>query len=158
MSYRKYSQEEFISAIASSTSLAQALKKLNVMPFGGNYAVAKNYIKKLNLDTSHMKGKANNRGKKFGRKRPLKDYLDNKFPIQSYKLKQRLIEEKIFFEVCSICCNKTWLGNKIPLELHHKDSNSNNNNISNLQLLCPNCHTLTENYRGKGKSKNLARD
>jgi len=29
-----------------------------------------------------------------------------------------------------------------------------NNQLYNLQLLCPNCHTLTENYRGKNKKHN----
>lgn len=44
---------------------------------------------------------------------------------------------------------------KIPLEIHHIDGNCTNNKIENLQLLCPNCHSLTENYgsRNKGKSK-----
>ena len=31
------------------------------------------------------------------------------------------------------------------------DINNSNNEIGNLQLLCPNCHALTDNYRGKNK-------
>lgn len=33
---------------------------------------------------------------------------------------------------------------KIPeiLGVHHKDKNRNNNNISNLIVLCPNCHSI----------------
>lgn len=54
---------------------------------------------------------------------------------------------------------------KIPLQIHHIDGNSENNVEENLQVLCPNCHSLTENFgsrnnnapRGKsayyGKSK-----
>lgn len=43
---------------------------------------------------------------------------------------------------CEICSASTWTEkNKIlSLELHHKDSNQSNSLISNLQLLCPNCH------------------
>ena len=37
----------------------------------------------------------------------------------------------------------------IPLELHHKDGNKFNNNLSNLELLCPNCHAFTNTYRTK---------
>lgn len=33
----------------------------------------------------------------------------------------------------------------------HKDGNNINNNLSNLELLCPNCHALTDNYREKNK-------
>ena len=39
----------------------------------------------------------------------------------------------------------------IPLELHHIDGNNQNNNLTNLTLLCPNCHAMTDNYRGKNK-------
>lgn len=38
-----------------------------------------------------------------------------------------------------------------PLEVHHKDGNCFNNNEENLQLLCPNCHSLTETYKSKDK-------
>ena len=44
---------------------------------------------------------------------------------------------------------------KIPLELHHNDGNKENNNRKNLKILCPNCHSLTKNFRFnlKGKQK-----
>lgn len=40
---------------------------------------------------------------------------------------------------------------KSPLELHHIDNNHLNNDENNLQLLCPNCHSLTERYKGNCK-------
>lgn len=39
----------------------------------------------------------------------------------------------------------------IPLEVDHIDGNSYNNNSNNVDLLCPNCHSLTESYRGANK-------
>lgn len=39
----------------------------------------------------------------------------------------------------------------IPLEVHHKDGNYANNDESNLELLCPNCHALTSNYKNANK-------
>jgi hypothetical protein len=42
----------------------------------------------------------------------------------------------------------------IPLELEHKNGNNTDNRIENLTLLCPNCHALTETYRGKNKNRN----
>lgn len=36
--------------------------------------------------------------------------------------------------------------NTIPLQIHHKDGDCTNNMEENLELLCPNCHSLTENY------------
>ena len=45
-----------------------------------------------------------------------------------------------------------WLGKPITLEVHHKDGNHQNNELENLQLLCPNCHSYTDNWRGKNIS------
>lgn len=41
------------------------------------------------------------------------------------------------------------MGHEIPLEVHHVDGDRLNNELSNLQLLCPNCHAQTDNYCGK---------
>ena len=40
--------------------------------------------------------------------------------------------------------------NKIALEIHHIDGDYTNNKEENLQVLCPNCHSLTANYRNSG--------
>lgn len=40
---------------------------------------------------------------------------------------------------------------KCPLEIHHKDGNYKNNNENNLQILCPNCHSLTDTYKNMNK-------
>ena len=41
--------------------------------------------------------------------------------------------------------------NKVPLEIHHIDGNYKNNKEENLQVLCPNCHSLTSTYKAKNK-------
>lgn len=41
--------------------------------------------------------------------------------------------------------------NKVPLEIHHIDGNWENNNEDNLQVLCPNCHSLTDTYKASNK-------
>lgn len=42
--------------------------------------------------------------------------------------------------------------NLVPLQVHHIDGNAVNNKEDNLQLLCPNCHTLTENFGSRNTS------
>ncbi len=62
-------------------------------------------------------------------------------------------------EKCMECgWNKTHpITNKVPIELEHIDGVSENNNLENLKLLCPNCHSLTPTYRalniGNGRKK-----
>jgi predicted restriction endonuclease len=40
-----------------------------------------------------------------------------------------------------------------PLELHHKDGDPTNHDLSNVILLCPNCHALTEHCKSRGKGR-----
>jgi predicted nucleic acid-binding Zn ribbon protein len=40
---------------------------------------------------------------------------------------------------------------KIPIQIEHVDGNSENNDIKNLKLLCPNCHSLTKTWGGANK-------
>ena len=41
------------------------------------------------------------------------------------------------------------MGKPIALELHHKNGIKNDLRIENLEILCPNCHAFTDNYRGR---------
>jgi hypothetical protein len=148
-----YTVEEFKDAVAASSSIRQTLIKLGLEAKGGNYRVFHKFAKNNNVDTSHFKGQAWNKGDRIGPKRPIEDYLNNTYPIQSGQLRKRLIREKFFEHQCSACKRETWLENPIPLELDHIDGNHSNNNLSNLRLLCPNCHALTPTYRGKNKKK-----
>lgn len=52
---------------------------------------------------------------------------------------------------CESCGLSEWKGIPITIEVDHKDGNSDNNDLSNLWLLCPNCHSQTETYKGKNK-------
>lgn len=36
---------------------------------------------------------------------------------------------------------------EIPLDIHHKDGDFTNNKEENLEVLCPNCHSLTDTYK-----------
>jgi hypothetical protein len=50
---------------------------------------------------------------------------------------------------CNHCGISEWMGRPITFELEHKDGNRENNNRGNLEALCPNCHSLTDTWRGK---------
>lgn len=69
----------------------------------------------------------------------------------SNKLRQALFLSGYKENKCE-CCNITeWNGKPISMQLHHIDGNPLNNALENLQILCPNCHTQTDNYGSKNK-------
>lgn len=72
-----------------------------------------------------------------------------------YKHRKRI--RTYLFKKYNCSCAKCGWGevnpytNTIPLEVDHIDGNYKNNSPDNLILLCPNCHALTENYKGANK-------
>ncbi len=71
-------------------------------------------------------------------------------PDGSPALKKYLIEK--FGEKCFECGQEAnWNNKPLVLQLDHIDGDSDNNYPKNLRLLCPNCHTQTENFGSKGK-------
>ena len=85
--------------------------------------------------------------------RDIEDYTSNKVPMQSDKLKIRLINEGYLETKCDICGITRWLDGEVPLQLDHINGNKDDNNLKNLRLLCPNCHALTPQYRLKDEFK-----
>lgn len=64
-------------------------------------------------------------------------------------LKGRLIQAGLLRPECYECGRTHWQGQLLSLHLHHCNGNKYDNRLENLQLLCPNCHSLTPNYSGK---------
>ena len=151
----KKTREEIESAAAKSSSIAGVCRLLKLVPSGGNYRIIHNAIEKYKIDTRHFTGQGWNINLKFkpfeGKK--IEEILVENSTYQSYKLKKRLIAEGIKKSVCESCGQSEWLEQPIPLELHHINGNNSNNRLENLRLLCPNCHALTDSYRGKNKRK-----
>lgn len=110
-----------------------------------------NAIAEYNIDTSHFRGQGWNVGLKFKPSHPkqLSEILVKGSTFQSYKLKKRLFKENLKEKRCECCGRTTWQGHEIPLEIHHKNGDNRDNRLENLAILCPNCHALTDSYRGR---------
>lgn len=78
--------------------------------------------------------------------------LDGPF-INSHALKIKMLRDGIRERKCERCDGAEWLGEPIPLELHHKNGNRQDNRDENIDLLCPNCHALTDNNSGKANAR-----
>lgn len=109
-------------------------------------------LKKLNIEYS---GNQSRKGlTRLENRAHVSSYLGTGKHISSNKLRLKLLRDGIFNHECSQCKNTEWDGKPIPLELDHIDGVHNNNELSNLRLLCPNCHAQTDTYRGKNIKKN----
>lgn len=69
--------------------------------------------------------------------------------VSNEAINNYLINYKHWDHKCSRCGLSEWQGQEIPLELHHKNGNSSDNRIENLEYLCLNCHALTDSFRGR---------
>lgn len=136
--YRTYTDNDIITNAAKVKSLAALLKSLNLRPAGGSFNNMKRNLQRLNVDTSHWTGQGWNSGQR------LKDWTEY---TKGAHVKPHLIAER--GHKCESCNNGTWLKHQIPLEVHHIDGDRTNNQLDNLQLLCCNCHALTDTWKGR---------
>ena len=156
----KRTKEEYEVAVAKSFSIASVCRHLGLKPTGGNYRIVHRAIEEFDLDTSHFTGQGWNVGLKFKPKKvtDINEILKKKSFYQSYKLKNRLLKEGLKEARCECCGLSEWRGKTIPLELHHVNGDNSDNRLENLKILCPNCHALTDNYRGLNKSAHQETD
>ena len=55
-------------------------------------------------------------------------------------------------QVCECGTGLLWNGKPLRLQVDHRDGNRRNNRRENLRMLCPNCHTQTDNWGVKNAS------
>lgn len=106
------------------------------------------YLKKMGIIYKGKQGWNTTVGPANNSYIPAAEYLVTGKFITSHNLKIKLIKEGIKENKCERCGCDEWLGQPIPLELHHKDGNHYNNKLNNLEILCPNCHALEPNNSG----------
>ena len=140
-------KDEIVEWISQNQSKAFICRELKCKPETLN-----SYLQKMGIEyIGNQAGKGI--AKDSGKYMPLEEYLANSKDIQTNKIRLKLIREGYKEHKCENCGLTIWLDNPIPLEVHHKDGNRFNNTIENFELLCPNCHALSDSYRGKNSAK-----
>ena len=108
------------------------------------------YLQKMGID---YQGNQSGKGIKHDPKYKTAVEYSQGANVKSYRLKEKLVRDGLKEDKCEICGVSLWNGVKLPLELHHKDGNHYNNNLDNLQILCPNCHSIQEGNAGSNIGK-----
>lgn len=145
----EYTEENLKKLCKDSYSYAEVLRKSGRAVAGGAYETLKKKIKEYNIDISHFSGK----GWKKTKIEPDESVFVKNSLRTSSCIRKRIIMKKLIPYICSGCGNDgRWLEKEMPLQLHHIDGDSTNNELNNLTFLCPNCHCITDNWGGKNKS------
>lgn len=130
--------------------------KIGIKNIGGNtYREIKRIAAENNIDLKftfkkQWNNKNNFKGKKFD------EILIEHSPIKNNNhLKEKLLKSGLKERRCENpeCGLTEWHGKQIPLQLHHINGIRDDNRLENLQILCPNCHALTDNFGGKNANR-----
>lgn len=141
-----YSYERVADAVKNSICWKDALQRMGIPPAGGNWKTFKDAVHRLGIDTSHFDQYA---AVSRTETSPASYYIENRVNVPSWKLLKKLLNEGYKENRCEVCGITEWNGKPITLQLHHIDGDHLNNSLENLQVICPNCHSQTDNFRGK---------
>ena len=157
---QKYTKDWLEELCADSFSYAEVLKKAGRKQGGGAQETLRKKIEEFQIDISHFTKQTWNKGKT--KETDNRITSKEKYSIEEIFIRNSTVTQKVmrgYVErhnlipyVCENCgCDGHWQNGIIALDIHHKDGDNTNNELTNLSYLCPNCHALTENYRGRNK-------
>lgn len=125
-------------------------------PRGDNYKVFWTYINEYGIDISHFSKKVTNIGNCLNshNEKTAEEYSKGRL-IKLSRLMDKMLKENVKEYKCEICGISEWNNKYIKLQIHHINGNHYDNDINNIQFLCPNCHSQTDTFCGKNrKNKN----
>lgn len=154
---RPYTKEWLQEICSNSYSYAEVLRKAG-RSSGSAIQTFKKKIIEWEIDISHFTGqnwhKSPNNPPQTGKEKySLEKVFCKNSSVTQKVLRDYVKRHNVLEYKCVKCgCNGEWQNGFISLELDYIDVDNSNNEIHNLRYLCPNCHAMTETYRGKNKA------
>jgi len=84
---------------------------------------------------------------------PLSELLIDGVRRNRFNVKNRLLAAGLKEPACERCGLRDWRGRPLALALHHVNGDGADNRLENLELLCPNCHSQTDNFSGRNRGR-----
>ena len=152
----KYTKELLEENVKDCYSFAELCRRLGLKPEGSNPKTLRRKMDEFGVDYSHFTGKAWNKNPEnpVYRGKCLPKLCEHS-SLSSSNVKELVYRLGLKENKCEICGITEWLGNPIVCELHHINGDSTDNRIENLQILCPNCHSQTDNFRSRNRFKKV---
>ena len=152
----KYTKELLEENVKDCYSFAELCRRLGLKPEGSNPKTLRKKMNEFGVDYSHFTGQAWNKNPEnpVYRGKYLPKLCEHS-ALSSANVKELVYRLGLKENKCEICGITEWLGNSIICELHHINGDSTDNRIENLQILCPNCHSQTDNFRSRNRNKKV---
>ena len=131
-------------------SFAELCRRLGLKPEGSNPKTVRKKMDEYQVDYSHFTGQAwrSNQNNPIYKNHYLPELVEHS-SLRSAYVKNLLFKMHLKENKCEICGITEWQGNPIKCELHHINGDHTDNRLENLQILCPNCHSQTDNFRNR---------
>jgi len=146
---RKYTKEKLQEAASGSISYSGVLRHLGLKQSGGSHSHIKRMMTELEVDTSHFKSQAWNRGnadpKRLAADKILVYDRNHGRKEGTVRLRRALLEIGRPHQ-CACGLKDEWNGKPIVLQIDHISGDWLDNRAENLRFLCPNCHSQTETF------------
>lgn len=143
----RFSKQFVLNAVGTARTWTELLSNFGLNIRGNNIRTIKRVLKYYNINFSPIVALSNKRPS------PNEIFCEHS-KVSGSTLRRRFFEHKDKIACAECGLGDVWNSKPLKLQIDHINGIPNDNRLTNLRLLCPNCHTQTVTF-GAGNIKNL---